>query len=87
MLSVDIELNDRLVDLVDEGFDMAVRVGVLQDSSLIVRKLATVRVVCCTSREYLKKHGMPKTPQDLQEHDGLRYNLILRNTGLALHSA
>lgn len=73
-LSVDLDLNDRRVDLVDEGFDVAVRIGVLEDSSLIARKLFDMRHVLCASPAYLEKHGTPQTTGDLQHHVGLRYS-------------
>lgn len=72
-LTIDIDLNDRLVDLVDDGFDLAVRIGVLEDSSLIARKLFDVRNVACASPDYLARHGEPKHPGDLVDHLGLHY--------------
>jgi DNA-binding transcriptional LysR family regulator len=70
---IDLTLNDRIVDLVDEGYDLAIRVGQLADSSLIARKLARCRMVLCASPGYLKKHGTPKTPEDLTRHNCLGY--------------
>jgi DNA-binding transcriptional LysR family regulator len=70
-VEVDIALNDRFVDLVDEGFDVAVRVGTLVDSSLVARRLAPIRRVVCASPAYLKAHGTPASPDDLKTHDCL----------------
>lgn len=64
-LDVDLFLADRLVDLIGEGFDLAVRVTTLQDSTLIARKLCDVRLLLCASPEYLASGGAPATPQDL----------------------
>lgn len=68
---IDFSLSDRFVDLVDEGFDVAIRIGALEDSSLIVRKLTTTRRVVCASPDYFKARGMPMTPDDLRHHDCL----------------
>lgn len=67
-IQVDMVMNDRLVDLVDEGFDVAVRIGRLTDSSLIVRKLSPIRIAVCASPAYLAQHGEPQTPSDLVNH-------------------
>ena len=65
---VDLAMNDRFVDLVDEGFDVAVRIATLPDSSLIARQLAPARRVICASPNYLSTHGAPKAPLDLKTH-------------------
>jgi DNA-binding transcriptional LysR family regulator len=65
-------LSDRSVNLVDDGFDLAIRIADLADSSLAARKLAPNRRVVCASPEYLRRHGLPRTPQDLVEHKGPR---------------
>ena len=70
-VAVDLALNDRFVDLVDEGFDVAVRIGAMDDSSLIARKLAPIRRVVCASPGYLKARGLPKSPDDLKGHECL----------------
>jgi DNA-binding transcriptional LysR family regulator len=75
-LKLDITLSDRLVDLVDEGFDMAVRIGRLSSSTLVSRQLATTRLVLCATRSYLRKHGRPKSPADLAQHTVLAYSLL-----------
>lgn len=70
-VNVDLVMNDRFVDLVDEGFDVAVRIGTLVDSSLIARRLAPVKRVVCASPAYVAAHGAPRTPDDLKQHDCL----------------
>lgn len=72
-IDVEMDLNDRFVDLVEEGFDVAVRVGRLADSGLIARKLAPVRRFVCASPAYVERRGAPRTADDLKDHDGLAY--------------
>ncbi|MCF8480313.1 MAG: LysR family transcriptional regulator [Rhodospirillum sp.] len=74
-LSVDMDLNDRFVDLVSDGFDVAVRIGSLPDSSLIATRLAPLRLVVCASPAYLARRGEPKHPRDLEDHECLIYTL------------
>ncbi|MCR4265004.1 LysR family transcriptional regulator [Nitratireductor sp. ZSWI3] len=64
-ITLDINLDDRFVDLVEEGFDLAIRITKLSDSSLIARRLAPFRVVLCASPELLAIHGEPSSPHDL----------------------
>ena len=66
-----LSLSDRNVNLVEEGFDLAIRIADLEDSSLAARRLAPNRRVVCASPEYLKRHGTPRTPQDLASHNCL----------------
>ena len=70
-ISVEMTMNDRFVDLVDEGFDVAVRIGALTDSSLIARRLAPIRRVLCASPAYFAARGRPETPEDIKAHDCL----------------
>ncbi|MDB5649604.1 MAG: LysR family transcriptional regulator, partial [Hyphomicrobiales bacterium] len=70
-VAVDMTMNDRFVDLVDEGFDVAVRIGAMDDSSLIARRLAPIRRVVCASPDYFKVHGVPQSPDDLKAHECL----------------
>lgn len=65
---VSVDLNDQRVDLVSAGLDLAIRIGALDDSSLVARKLATNRRVLCASPEYLRRHGAPTVPADLEQH-------------------
>jgi DNA-binding transcriptional LysR family regulator len=74
-LSVDMTLNDRFVDLLAEGFDVAVRIGTLPDSSLIAARLAPLRLVVCASPDYLSRRGEPRHPRDLDDHEVLVYTL------------
>ena len=67
-VEIAVDLNDRQVDLVAEGFDLAVRVGHLQDSNLIARKLANVGFAVCASQDYLDRHGEPRHPSELSDH-------------------
>jgi DNA-binding transcriptional LysR family regulator len=73
-VDIDLALNDRMVNLVEEGFDLAVRIGKLEDSSLISRQLAVSRRVLCASPDYLRRMGVPKTPDDLAGHCCLSYS-------------
>jgi DNA-binding transcriptional LysR family regulator len=66
-----LSLSDRSINLIEEGFDLAVRIAELKDSSLAARKLAPNRRVVCASPAYLRAHGEPKTPQDLAKHNCL----------------
>ena len=72
-IELDLDLNDREVNLVEEGFDMAVRIGNLRDSTLVARRLGTVRFVTCASPEYLARQGVPSHPDELTGHAGLHY--------------
>ncbi len=67
-IDLDIRLNDRFVDLVAERVDVALRVGNLQQSGLVARRVAQINIVSCASPTYLADHGEPKTPDDLQQH-------------------
>jgi DNA-binding transcriptional LysR family regulator len=75
-VTLDVTLADRLVDLVEEGFDMAVRIARLPNSSLVSRRLASTRLVLCASPAYLHAHGQPNHPSDLVRHDVLAYSLF-----------
>ncbi len=72
-LRVDLDLNDRHVDLVEEGFDVAIRIGRLEDSSLIARKLATLCSALVASPGFLARHGEPRSAEDLNTLPGLFY--------------
>ena len=74
-LALDITLSDRVADLVEEGYDAAVRIGQLAPSSLISRKLASTRMVVCASPGYLARRGEPLHPDDLLRHDVISYSL------------
>lgn len=72
-LEIELDMNDRQVDLVQEGVDVAVRIAELEDSSLIARRLATIRHAVCASPEYLARHGEPRTLAELRGHRCLIY--------------
>jgi DNA-binding transcriptional LysR family regulator len=73
-LALDLTLNDRRVDLIEEGYDMAIRIGALGDSSLIARRLAPSHRMLCAAPAYLARHGRPEAPEDLADHDCLVYS-------------
>lgn len=75
-LLLDITLSDRVVDLVEEGFDCAVRIGQLPASTLISRRLASTRLVLCASPGYLERRGEPVQPADLPAHEVISYSLF-----------
>ena len=68
-VSIELVLADRFVNLVDEGFDLAIRIGQLTDSSLIARKLEQISVMVCASPDYLEQAGIPESPEELQNHN------------------
>lgn len=72
-MRVDMELSDRIVDIVDEGFDAAVRIGDVGGQNLVARRIGTTRLVCCASPAYLARHGEPRVPEDLARHACLLY--------------
>ncbi|MFP3368394.1 MULTISPECIES: LysR family transcriptional regulator [unclassified Pseudomonas] len=72
-VDVEVDLSDRAVDLIGEGYDLALRIGALEDSSLIARRIASVERVYCASPAYLQARGVPLTPEDLAGHDCLPY--------------
>lgn len=72
-VDVDLELNDRVVDMVEERFEAAIRIGALPDSGLVARPLAPYRSVVCASPAYLARRGMPRLPEDLAGHNCLGF--------------
>lgn len=73
-VSLDLDLDDRRVSLMDEGVDLGIRIGKLEDSSLIARRLAPARRSLCASPDYLQRYGEPLHPEDLKHHQGLSYS-------------
>jgi DNA-binding transcriptional LysR family regulator len=73
---VELVLSDRLVDLVEERIDLALRITKLKDSGLIARRLAPVPLHVCASPAYLAREGCPRAPEDLVRHNCLRYGLL-----------
>lgn len=78
-VTIDLQLNDRKVDIVEEGFDVALRIGQLKNSSLIAKQVAPIRVILCASPSYLEKNGTPSRPEDLKNHRYLHYSYMERN--------
>lgn len=72
-VSVEVDLSDRPVDLIGEGYDLVLRIGTLEDSTLIARRIASVERVYCASPEYLARRGTPLKPEELADHDCLPY--------------
>lgn len=68
-VTIELKLTDRRVNLVDEGVDLAVRIGALDDANLIVRKLGEVPVICCAAPAYLAREGTPADPRELEHRD------------------
>ena len=75
-VALEVTLADRLVDLVEEGYDMAVRIARLPSSSLVSRKLAATRMILCASPDYLRRHGTPAHPSDIARHSVITYTLL-----------
>ncbi len=73
-VSIDLVLSDEKLDLIENGFDLAIRAGKLPDSSLVARKLSPLKSALCASPAYLKTHGHPRTPADLKRHNCLLYS-------------
>jgi len=75
-LTLDLQLNDRYVDLVNEGSELAIRIGNLEDSALRSRRIGSYSRVFVASKDYLAKRGIPQTPDDLRNHDCIIYTLL-----------
>ncbi|MEP0706647.1 LysR family transcriptional regulator [Parvibaculum sp.] len=86
-LTVDLVLNDRRINLIEEGFDVSLRISALTDSSLIARQLAPVERYIVGSPSYFEKHGVPKRPADLAGHDFMLYTLLSRPNILEMENA
>ena len=75
-IELDLQIGDRMVDLVEDGVDVAIRVGDLRDSSLRARRIGTARRICVASIDYLAAHGTPQTPLDLPRHNCVLFSLL-----------
>ena len=73
-LTVDLNLSDRKVDIIEEGYDIALRIGHLKTSSLVAKRLATVQLLFCAAPSYLQQHGEPKTLPELKQHQYIHYS-------------
>lgn len=78
-VAVDLSLDDRYVDLVQEGIDVAIRFGELGDSQLVARHVGSSASICVASPEYLAAHGTPKMPSDLRDHQCITYTYLFSN--------
>jgi DNA-binding transcriptional LysR family regulator len=76
----DVSLSDRVVDMIEEGFDLAIRIGGSSGQNLVVRKLGETRLVPCASPGYVARHGAPAAPEDLAGHNCLTYEYAMRDT-------
>lgn len=83
----DLDFDDRQVDLLAEGFDLAIRIASLPDSSLIARRLAPIQAIMCASPAYLEQMGVPRTPGELIRHRCLAYNLISNSDNWSVYDA
>ncbi|NVD08746.1 LysR family transcriptional regulator [Vibrio sp. JPW-9-11-11] len=75
-VGIDLQLNDRKIDVVEEGFDLALRIGQLKSSSLIAKRIAPIRLVMCASPDYLDQHGTPEHPDQLIPEHLLSYSYM-----------
>jgi DNA-binding transcriptional LysR family regulator len=75
-VTISLDLNNRMIDMVDEGMDIALRVGRIADSNLIVRRLKRIDFVVCATPAYWAARGLPSHPDDLADHDALTYSLL-----------
>lgn len=75
-VTLDVALADRIVDLVDEGYDLAVRIARLPASTLVSRQIGTTRLVLCASPDYLRRHGLPSHPDEVAQHTVFSYTLL-----------
>lgn len=72
----DVSLSDRVVDLVEEGFDLGIRIGTAGPHNVVARKLGETRIVPCASSDYLARHGTPQVPEDLARHNCFTYEYV-----------
>lgn len=75
-IKVILNMDDKIVDMIEGGYDVGIRIGELKDSSLIAKKLAKCDSVVCASPEYLTEYGIPITPSDLRDHNCIYYSLF-----------
>src|ERR1700688_2279032 len=79
-MEIDLQIGDRYIDLIEEGVDLAIRIGTLKDSALKARRIGTVERLCVASNEYLAEHSAPATPNDLRDHNCILYTLSSAGT-------
>lgn len=86
-LKFDVQLSDRVVDLVEEGFDLTIRIGRPGSENLVVRRLGEIHLILCASPEYLKLHGTPATLDDLTQHNCFTYEYSMPRSQWRLRDA
>jgi DNA-binding transcriptional LysR family regulator len=86
-VKLDVQLSDRMVDLVEEGFDLAIRIGGTGSENLVARRLGETRLVPCASPDYLKRHGAPRTPEELASHNCFTYEYVSPRNQWSLRDA
>ena len=79
-VTMELHVSDQQINLLDQGFDLAIRIANLADSSLMARRIALARTVICASPNYLKQHGYPQSPLALQQHKGLIYSEVSKGS-------
>jgi DNA-binding transcriptional LysR family regulator len=84
-INIELEATDRIVDLIEEGFDLAVRFGQMPESTLIARRLCALELVLCASPQYLAARGTPSSVEELDEHDHVLFTPASRNQTWTLH--
>jgi DNA-binding transcriptional LysR family regulator len=85
-INIELEATDKVVDLIEDGFDLALRFGEMPESTLIARRLCAVNLVACASPAYLAQHGTPHQIEDLDEHDHILFTPAHRNQTWTLHN-
>ena len=75
-LVFDLDLDDREINIIEEGVDLLLRLGKLEDSSLVARELCPINFIYCAAPDYLARRGVPKQPADLSAHDGIGFSLV-----------
>jgi DNA-binding transcriptional LysR family regulator len=79
-VSLDITLSDRVVDVIEEGYDVAIRIARMPASTLISRALTVTRMILCASPDYIAERGAPQTPADIAAHDVIAYSYLASGT-------
>ena len=79
-IEVELDLTDRMIDVVEDGYDLVVRIDVLEDSSLIARRIAPIRRVLCAAPSYIDRRGVPGHPSELTEHDTVQFGDVGQST-------
>jgi len=85
-MKLELRFDDRVTNIVEEGFDIAIRIRALPDSSLVARRIAKARMVVCASPNYLMAHGQPEHPEDLRDHQCLIYEYLARHDTWSLQN-